>query len=157
MIPTLKTEWNTSGSLNKLIFSIRLFKLSPQDISWMLSTDGDAHGSISISSNSFKCSTQIISQMHLMPVVSSLMKALLPLHLIIVRISVQKLASLPAIEITPHTEAKYLIVFIVARKRRSNPQLFRELLCRTEHLNKREKKKSSLIIVSVKLFGMYTV
>lgn len=92
-----------------------------------------------------------------MPVVFSLMKALMPLRLITVRVLVQKFASFPAIEITPDTEAKYLIVFIVARKWRSNPQLFRDLLCRTEHLNKREKKKSSLIIVSVKLFGMYTV
>lgn len=141
MIPTLKTERNTSGSLNKLIFFIRLFKLSPQDILWMLSTDGDAHGTISISSNSFKYTTQIIPQMRLMPVVFSLMKALLPLCLIIVCVLVQKLASLPAIEITPHAEAKYLIVFIVGRKRRSNPQLFTELLCHTEHLNKKNKKK----------------
>ena len=82
----------------------------------MLSTDGDAHGTISISSNSFKYSTQITPQMHLMPVVFSLMKALLPLCLIIVCILVQMLTSLPAVEMTPHTEAKYLIVFIVARK-----------------------------------------
>lgn len=78
----------------------------------MLSTDGDAHGTISISSNSFKCTTQIIPQIHLMPVVFSLMKALLPLCLIIVCVLVQKLASLPAIEITPHTEAKYLSLLL---------------------------------------------
>lgn len=54
--------------------------------------------------------------MHLMLVVFSLMKALLLLHLIIVCVLVQKLASLPAREITPDTEAKYLTVFIVARK-----------------------------------------
>lgn len=54
--------------------------------------------------------------MHLMPVVFSLMKALMPLRLITVRVLVQKFASFPAIEITPDTEAKYLIVFIVARK-----------------------------------------
>lgn len=54
--------------------------------------------------------------MHLMPVVFSLMKALMPLRLITVRVLVQKLASFPAIEITPDSEAKYLIVFIVARK-----------------------------------------
>lgn len=67
------------------------------------------------------------------------MKARMPLLLIIVLVLVQKLVSLSAIEITPDTEAKYLIVFIVARKQRSNPQLFREL-CHTEHSKKREEK-----------------
>lgn len=82
--------------------------------------------------------------MHLIPAVFSLMKSLLPLCFIIVCVLVQKLASLPAIEITPDTKAKYLIVFIVARKLRSNPQLFRELLCCKEHFIKKEIKKKIL-------------
>lgn len=49
MIPTIKTERNTSGSLDELIFFMCLFKSSPQDILWMLSTDGDTHGPTLIS------------------------------------------------------------------------------------------------------------
>lgn len=74
-----------------------------------------------------------------MSVAFSLMKAQMPLLLIIVHVLVQKLVSLTVIEITPDAEAKYLIVFIVARKQRSNPQLFREL-CYTEQSKKREEK-----------------
>lgn len=74
-----------------------------------------------------------------MSVAFSLMKAQMPLLLIIVHVLVQKLVSLTVIEITPDAEAKYLIVFIVARKQRSNPQLFRELCC-TEQSKKREEK-----------------
>lgn len=155
MIPTTKRERNTSGSLNELIFFMCLFKSSPRDILWMLSTDGDTHGPTSISSNSFKYSTQIMPKMYLMSVAFSLMKARMPLLLIIVLVLVQKLVSLSAIEITPDTEAKYLIVFIVARKQRSNPVIQRTLPHRT--FKKERGKKSYLIIVSVKLFGMYTV
>lgn len=152
MISTIKTERNTSGSLNELIFFMCLFKSSPQDILWMLSTDGDTHGPTSISSNSFKYSTQIMPQIHLMSVAFSLMKTQMPLLFIIVCVPVQKLASLTAIEITPDAEAKYLIVFIVARKQRSNIQGTFPL-----RTFKKERKNSSLIIVSVKLFGMYTI
>lgn len=68
MIPTTKRERNTSGSLNELIFFMCLFKSSPRDILWMLSTDGGTHGPTSISSNSFKYSTQIMPKMYLMSV-----------------------------------------------------------------------------------------
>lgn len=73
----------------------------------MLPADGDTHGTVSTSSNSLKYSTKIIPQIHAMTVVFSVMKALLSLHLIIVHVLVQKLASLTAIEITPNTDAKY--------------------------------------------------
>lgn len=68
MIPTIKTERNTSGSLNGLIFFVCLFKSSPQVILWMLSTDGNTHGPTSISSNFFKYSMQIVHKIHLMSV-----------------------------------------------------------------------------------------
>lgn len=74
-----------------------------------------------------------------MSVAFSLMKAQMPLLLIIVHVLVQKLVSLTVIEITPDAEAKYLIVLLL-QENRDQTHSYSENFA-AQNSQKRERKK----------------
>lgn len=81
------------------------------------------------------------------------MKALLHPHLFIVHVLVQKLVSLPSVEIIPNTDAKYLCLYY-CKKSKIKPTVIQRASLPHRTVKKKEKreKESSLIIVSVTLF-----